>query len=130
MEDRAKEELPAADGPFAPTGLAQSELIWAASKIIGLGTDGADGGDVRSQPVDELHWVITACMYTVDRCLKELARRGELKLNDQGIPIVPYNSDHFVKGVTLPKLVVRSFAAAFLKGFDPGGIAREQNEGA
>jgi hypothetical protein len=55
------------------------------------------GGDIRFD-LDRLYHLITLTQHATDLLLNEIERRGELDFVD-GMPIVPYLSNHLVETV-------------------------------
>ena len=56
------------------------------------------GDRVERLPLDRLLHLITVTQYATDTLLNEIERRGELTIND-GVPCVPYMSDHMVETI-------------------------------
>lgn len=73
------------------TILSQEELEQNAAFIVG-------GKTIESLPPDDLDKLITFSQYVTDRCLTEIERRGELEFDD-GVPVIPYCSDHVIETV-------------------------------
>jgi hypothetical protein len=53
------------------------------------------GGDITAMPLDRLRYLITVTQHATDLLLNEIEVRGELTFH-QGVPIVPYHSEHMV----------------------------------
>lgn len=82
------DEMPAHRRDYAP--LSKEELTEAAYDMT--------GGNLADLPLEKLYRLMTVTQYVTDLCLNEVERRGLLETQD-GVPCVPYLSDHGVETV-------------------------------
>jgi hypothetical protein len=80
------------DGPIYEhlPEMTKEELIEASYDVT--------GGNVGDLSLDRLVRMLTIASFVADLCLNEFERRGELAFID-GMPVVPYCSEHDVKTV-------------------------------